>query len=70
MLSPLDWNAAARYLDFPDQSTNTDYNTTFAKLRSNDQFTELATRVKQIANQHAQRGLIDYMQRRASLAPG
>ncbi|MGO9898777.1 MAG: TniQ family protein [Solirubrobacteraceae bacterium] len=68
MLTPLDWDAAARYLDFPDPFINNDYNLTFAKLRSNDRFTELATRVKRIANQHAQGGLIDYKQRRARLA--
>jgi hypothetical protein len=68
MLSPLDWDAAARYLDFPEPFTNTAYHTTFAKLRSNDQFTELIRRVKRIANRHAERGLIDHKQRRVSLA--
>ena len=67
MLSPLDWDAAARYLDLPDAFTNDAYNLTFAKLRSTDRFIELASRVKRIANQHARRGLIDYKQRRASL---
>jgi hypothetical protein len=64
MLSPLDWNAAASYLGFPDPFINNAYNTTFAKLRSNDQFSQLATRVKRIANRHAESGLIDDKQRR------
>ncbi len=67
MLRPLDWDAAARYLDLPGPFTNDAYNLTFAKLRSTDQFIELANRVKRIANRHARRGLIDYKQRRASL---
>jgi hypothetical protein len=66
MLSPLDWNAAATYLDFREPFTNNAYHTTFAKLRSNDQFSLLARRVRQIANQHADGGLIDYKQRRAT----
>jgi hypothetical protein len=65
MLSPMDWDAAARYLDLPDPFTNDAYKLTFAKLRSTDRFIELASRVKQIANRHARRGLIDYKQRRA-----
>jgi hypothetical protein len=68
MLTPLDWDAAARYLDLPDPLTNNDYNLTLARLRGNNRFTELATRVKRIANQHADRPLIDYKQRRATLA--
>ena len=68
MLCPLDWDAAARYLDLPDAFTNDAYNLTFAKLRSNNRFTELATGVKRIANKHAESGLIDYKQRRATLA--
>ena len=63
-----DWNAAVRYLDFPERFINDGYNTTFAKLRTNGRFDELANRVKAIANQHAERGLIDYKQRRARLA--
>jgi hypothetical protein len=66
MLSPMDWDAAARYLDLPDPFTNNAYSLTFAKLRSTDRFIELASRVKRIANQHAQHGLIDYKQRRAA----
>jgi hypothetical protein len=68
MLTPLDWDAAARYLDLPDPFTNNACNLTLAKLRSNNRLGELATRVKRIANQHAQERLIDYKQRRASLA--
>jgi hypothetical protein len=68
MLSPLDWDAAARYLDLPDPFITNDYNLTLAKLRNNNRFTELATRVKRIANQHADGPLIDYKQRRATLA--
>jgi hypothetical protein len=68
MLTPLDWQAAVRYLDFPDRFINDGYNTTFAKLRTNGRFDELATRVKRVANQHANSGLIDYKRRRADLA--
>ena len=68
MLCPLDWDAAARYLDLPDPFTNDACNLTFAKLRSADQFIELAGRVKRIANKHAESALIDYKQRRATLA--
>jgi hypothetical protein len=64
MLCPLDWDAAARYLDLPDPFTNDAYNLTFAKLRSTNQFIELASRVKRIANRHAESGLIDYKERR------
>ncbi|MGO9975995.1 MAG: hypothetical protein ACLP01_24970 [Solirubrobacteraceae bacterium] len=70
MLSPMDWDAAARYLDLPDPFTNDAYNLTFAKLRSTDQFIELANRVKQIANQHAKNGLIDYKHPRQPPRPG
>jgi hypothetical protein len=66
MLTPMDWDAAARYLDLPDPFANNAYNTTFAKLRSNDQFNELASRVKRIANRHVETGLIDRELRRAS----
>ena len=55
MLTPLDWDAAVRYLDFPERFINDGYNTTFAKLRANGRFDELAARVKRIANQHAER---------------
>ena len=68
MLTPLSWNAAVRYLDFPERFINDGYNTTFAKLRTNGRFDELANRVKAIANRHAEHGLIDYKQRRARLA--
>ena len=68
MLTPLDWDAAVRYLDFPERFINDGYNTTFAKLRRDGRFDELARRVKRIANQHAERGLIDYKQRRAQLS--
>ena len=68
MLKPLSWDAAVRYLDFPERFINKGYNTTFTKLRANSRFNELAVRVKRIANQHAERGLIDYKQRRAGLA--
>ncbi len=67
MLTPLDWQGAVRYLDFPERFVNGGYNTTFAKLRANGRFGELAIRVKAIANRHAERGLIDYKQRRARL---
>jgi hypothetical protein len=68
MLTPLDWDDAVRYLDLPDRFIHDGYNTTFAKLRHVDRFDELADRLKQIANQHANRGPIDYKQRRAHLA--
>ena len=42
MLTPLDWHAAVRYLDFPEQFINGGYNTTFAKLRQHGRFDELA----------------------------
>lgn len=67
MLTPLDWHGAVRYLDFPERFINEGYNTTLAKLRSNDRFDELVSRVKRIANQHAEHELIDYKQRRAEL---
>ena len=53
MLTPLDWDAAVRYLDFPERFINKGYNTTFTKLRANGRFDELVDRVKRIANQHA-----------------
>jgi hypothetical protein len=68
MLTPLDWDAAVRYLDFPQTFINKGYNTTTVKLRAIGRFDELIRRVKQIANQHAQHELIDYKQRRAQLA--
>ena len=70
MLSPMDWDAAASYLDLPDPFTDHAYNRTFAKLRSTDRFIELADCVKRIANRHTQRGLIDYKQRHARASPG
>ena len=60
--------AAVRYLDLPERFIHGGYNTTFAKLRRDGRFDELARRIKQIANQHATRGLIDHKQRRAHLA--
>jgi hypothetical protein len=68
LLIPLDWAAAVRYLDLPEQFIHGGYNTTFAKLRHADVFGELARRIKRIANDHARDELIDYKQRRASLA--
>jgi hypothetical protein len=67
MLTPLDWDAAVRYLDFPETFINKGYTTTSVKLRAIGRFNELIHRVKQIANQHAERDLIDYKQRRAQL---
>lgn len=68
MLTPLDWHAAVRYLDFPEAFINKGYNTTFVKLRTSGRFDELARRVKRIANRRAEHGLIDYKQLRARLA--
>jgi hypothetical protein len=70
MLKPMNWEGAVRYLEFPhsERFINEGYNTTFAKLRTNGRFDELASRVKRIANQHADQGLVDYKQRRALLA--
>jgi hypothetical protein len=68
MLTPLDWQGAVRYLDFPERFVNEGYNTTFTKLRTNGRFDELALRIKRIANQHAEVGLNDYTQLRADLA--
>lgn len=67
MLKPLDWDGAIRYLDYPETFINEGYNTTSAKLRTIGRFDELVRRVKQIANQNAEHGLIDYEQRRAQL---
>ena len=67
MLTPLDWQGAVRYLDFPDRFVNDGYHTTFAKLRVHERFDELARRVKKIANQHAERDLVNFKQRRALL---
>jgi hypothetical protein len=68
MLTPLDWDAAVRYLDFPETFINKGYNTTSVKLRAIGRFNELVNRVKRIANHHAQHELTDYKQRRALLA--
>ena len=68
LLTPLDWAAAVRYLDLPEQFIHGGYNTTFAKLRHAGVFDELARRIKRIANDHAKDELIDYKQRRANLA--
>lgn len=68
MLKPLDWQAAVRYLDFPERFVNDGYNTTFTKLRANNRFDELARRVKRVAGCHAEEGLVDYKQRRARLS--
>jgi hypothetical protein len=68
MLTPLDWDAAVRHLDFPETFINKGYNTTTVKLRAIGRFDELIHRVKTTANQHAQHDLIDYKQRRAQLA--
>jgi hypothetical protein len=68
MLKPLDWDGATRYLDFPETFINTGYNTTSVKLRANDRLEELLRRIKRIANQRAQEGLIDYKWRRAHLS--
>jgi hypothetical protein len=68
MLTPLDWDGAVRYLNFPETFINKGYNTTTVKLRAIGRFDELVHRVKQIANEHAEHKLIDYKQRRARLA--
>ena len=68
MLTPLDWDAAVRYLDFPESFINKGYTTTSVKLRAIGRFDELVHRIKQIANHHAQHDLINYKQRRALLA--
>ena len=68
MLTPLDWDAAVRYLDFPETFINKGYTTTSVKLRAIARFDQLILRVKQIANQHAELELIDYKQRRAQLS--
>jgi hypothetical protein len=68
MLTPLDWDAAVRYLDFPETFINKGYNTTTVKLRAIGRFDELLHRVKEIANHHAEHELIDYKHRRAQLA--
>jgi hypothetical protein len=70
MLTPLDWEGAVRYLDFPEHKRfiNDGYNTTFAKLRTHGRFDELARRVKRIANEHAACRLVDYKHRRVELS--
>jgi len=68
MLTPLDWDGAVRYLDFPEAFINKGYNTTTVKLRAIGRFDELIHRIKQTANHHAEQELIDYKQRRAGLA--
>jgi hypothetical protein len=68
MLTPLGWQDAIRYLDLPERFIHDGDNTTFAKLRRDGRFDEVARRIKQIANQHATRDLIDHKQRRAHLA--
>jgi hypothetical protein len=68
MLTPLDWDAAVRYLDFPETFINKGYNTTTAKLRAIGRLHELLDRVKRIANHYAEHELIDYKHRRARLA--
>ena len=68
MLTPHDWHDAARRLDLPEQFVNDRYHRLFTALGANGGLYELARRVKRIANQHAQDGLIDYQQRRALLA--
>jgi hypothetical protein len=68
MLTPLDWHDAACYLDFPERFINERYHKTFTQLGAIGRLDELANRVKRIANQHAQDGLVDYKQRRALLA--
>jgi hypothetical protein len=68
MLEPLDWHAAARYLDLPERFVNERYHRTLGMLGANGRLDKLAHRVKRIANEHAQNGLIDYKQRRALLA--
>ena len=68
MLTPLGWEDAIRYLDLPKRFIHDGYNTTFAKLRRDGRFDEVARRIKQIANQHAAGCMIDHKQRRAHLA--
>lgn len=68
MLTPHDWHDAARYLDVPERFVNDRYHRIFTALGATGRLYELARRVKQIANEHAQGGLIDYQQRRALLA--
>ena len=65
MLTPLDWDAAVRYLDYPETFINKGYNTTTVKVRKIGRFDELVHRVKRIANHHAEHELIDYKHRRA-----
>ncbi|HZU76379.1 MAG TPA: hypothetical protein VFA70_06415 [Dehalococcoidia bacterium] len=68
MLTPLDWHDAARYLDFPERFINGRHHRIFTALGANGRLDDLARRIKRIANQHAQHGLIDYKQRRVLLA--
>jgi hypothetical protein len=67
LLAPLSWRAAVRYLDLPDRRIET-YNTTLSTLRQSGRFDELHGTLKRLANKHAEHPLIDYKQRRTSLA--
>jgi len=69
MLAALNWRDAVRYLDLPDDTLYRDYLAIFADLRRNDQLEELATRIRQLANQHANNGLIDYDPRSGATTP-
>jgi hypothetical protein len=68
LLAPLGWYAAVRHLDLPESFVNDGYNTAFGILRRHGQFEELLARIKRLANQRAEHELIDYKQRRATLA--
>jgi hypothetical protein len=68
MITPLDWDAAVRALDYPETFINKGYNTTSVKLRANGCLDELIARVKTIANRYAVDEPVDYQHRRRLLA--
>ena len=61
MLTPLDWDAAVRYLDFPERFINKGYNTTFTKLRANRSLRR-ARRPRETDRQPARRARADRLQ--------
>ena len=50
MLTPHDWQAAARYLDFPEPFVNDRYHRIFTALGANGRLYELARRVTRISD--------------------
>lgn len=68
MLAPVGFFGAVRYLQLPELFLHAEYVKTFTRLRNHGRIQPVATTLKQIANQQAASGLIDYKQRRTKLA--